>query len=479
MSWFNLNAGRKRTTKSKGVRAPRRLAFESLEGRELLSASPGPTAPSSLAATIQSASQVQLTWSASAHETGYIAYDSVNNSAWKEIGRPGANQTSLVASGLSPGAYRFIVVAYNNNASALSQTVSATLVAPPIAPTLATPHVASSSEIDLSWSGGSGASNYQIYCSAPGTSWSNTHVVSSSVHQYSITNLSPGFTYSFRVVATTSIAASPSSNSVLATTLPGSANLAGPAVKSSTEIDLSWSPATGAAGYQVMEQGPNGMWGYAGGQLTAGKTSLNVTSLTPGTSYSFIVRAVNSSGGFTSSQTVTATTDIRLTNVPFVYQGTGNYLCEFASAAMLASQQFGKTYTMTDAVKMANLATRSAGDAGPGWTVEDARTGVDAYLHTTATTAGTVPYSTVIQELKIGHAVSVGVWYGDLGSPFSSNYTAGHQIVVIGYSAANHTWTYLDPLDKSGQAHTVSDAVFERAADDLSGGQVVKALYFN
>jgi len=246
-----------------------------------------------------------LTWSASAHETGYIAYDSVNNSAWKEIGRPGANQTSLVASGLSPGAYRFIVVAYNNNASALSQTVSATLVAPPIAPTLATPHVASSSEIDLSWSGGSGASNYQIYCSAPGTSWSNTHVVSSSVHQYSITNLSPGFTYSFRVVATTSIAASPSSNSVLATTLPGSANLAGPAVKSSTEIDLSWSPATGAAGYQVMEQGPNGMWGYAGGQLTAGKTSLNVTSLTPGTSYSFIVRAVNSSGGFTSSQTVT------------------------------------------------------------------------------------------------------------------------------------------------------------------------------
>ncbi|WP_405805759.1 glycoside hydrolase family 18 protein [Streptomyces sp. NBC_00210] len=68
----------------------------------------------------------------------------------------------------------------------------------------------------------------------------------------------------------------------------------------STSIPLSWSPVSGAAGYNVYRAGTK--------VLSVTGTSATVTGLAPSTSYSFQVTATNSAGESPKSAAVTATT---------------------------------------------------------------------------------------------------------------------------------------------------------------------------
>ncbi|OPF70478.1 chitinase [Streptomyces antioxidans] len=68
----------------------------------------------------------------------------------------------------------------------------------------------------------------------------------------------------------------------------------------SSSIDLSWSPATGATGYEVYRDGSK--------VRSAGGTSATVTGLSPSTSYRFQVTATNAAGESPRSAAVTGTT---------------------------------------------------------------------------------------------------------------------------------------------------------------------------
>src|SRR5438445_139772 len=177
----------------------------------------------------------------------------------------------------------------------------------PSTPAGLTASAVSSSRINLSWLAATdnvGVIRYGVYRNGvqidivAGTSYANT-------------GLAAATTYSYTVLAyDTSWNASAQSSAVSATTkaladtqapsIP--TNLAATAV-SSSQIDLSWSPATdnvGVTGYRV----------YRNGTLVAspGGTSVSITGLSASTTYSFTVSAFDAAGNVSGQSTAASAT---------------------------------------------------------------------------------------------------------------------------------------------------------------------------
>src|SRR3989449_106838 len=192
----------------------------------------------------------------------------------------------------------------------------------PSTPAGLTASAVSSSRVNLSWLAATdnvGVIRYGVYRNGvqiavvAGTSYANT-------------GLAAATTYSYTVLAyDTSWNASAQSSAVSATTkaladsqAPSSpTNLAATAV-SSSQIDLSWSPATdnvGVTGYRV----------YRNGTLAASPTgtSVSIVGLSASTTYSFTVSAVDAAGNASAlSAPLSATTPGTGGTVPTPYTGT-------------------------------------------------------------------------------------------------------------------------------------------------------------
>src|SRR5205809_7237478 len=192
----------------------------------------------------------------------------------------------------------------------------------PSTPAGLTASAASAARINLSWLAATdnvGVIRYGVYRDGV-----QIAVVAGTT--YASRGLAAATTYSYTVVAyDTSWIASAQSSAVSATTkaladtqAPSSpTNLAATAV-SSSQIDLSWSPATdnvGVTGYRV----------YRDGTLAASPsgTSVSITGLSAGTTYSFTVAAVDAAGNASVlSAPLSATTPGTGGTVPTPYTGT-------------------------------------------------------------------------------------------------------------------------------------------------------------
>src|SRR5437773_447286 len=192
----------------------------------------------------------------------------------------------------------------------------------PSTPAGLTASAASSSRINLSWLAATdnvGVIRYGVYRDG-------VQIAIVAGRSYASTGLAAATTYSYTVLAyDTSWNASAQSSAVSATTkaladtqAPSSpTNLAATAV-SSSQIDLSWSPATdnvGVTGYRV----------YRDGTLVSSSTgtSVSITGLSAGTTYSFTVAAVDAAGNASVlSAPLSATTPGTGGTVPTPYTGT-------------------------------------------------------------------------------------------------------------------------------------------------------------
>jgi hypothetical protein len=187
----------------------------------------------------------------------------------------------------------------------LTVTVAPDLPTAPVNPS-ATPGTTTAT---VSWSapvdnGGAVITGYTV-TSEPGGQTCTT----SGATSCTVGGLTPATSYTFAVRATNSAGTGPAATTAPATTsapgLPG-APVNPSATTGDTTAIVSWSPPVddgGAAisGYTVTSE--------PGGQtcITSGATSCTVSGLTPGTSYTFAVRATNSVGTGPAASTAVAT----------------------------------------------------------------------------------------------------------------------------------------------------------------------------
>jgi fibronectin type 3 domain-containing protein len=260
---------------------------------------PPPPAPTGLAAT-PGDGQVALTWTASAGATSYrVKRSTVNGGPYTTVGSPTA--TSYTDPGLTNGTTYYYVVSAVNSAGESPNSAQATAmpkaaVTPPAAPTgvAATPGDA---QVALTWTASSGATSYNVKRSTvnggPYTTVGNP--TSTSFTDLGLTN---GTTYYYVVSALNSGGESANSAQVAAmpkaTVLPPAAptGLAGAA--GDGQVALTWNASSGATSYRVKRSTVNG-----GPYTTVGSptsTSYTDAGLTNGTTYYYVVSALNSGG---------------------------------------------------------------------------------------------------------------------------------------------------------------------------------------
>lgn len=179
----------------------------------------------------------------------------------------------------------------------------------PSAPTGLTATAASSSQINLSWTGSSGATSYTVKRST--TSGAEVTIATGvGSTSYSDTGLAAGTRYFYVVAAVNSSGTSANSSEASATTsAPGApaapTGLTASAV-SNSQISLTWTAVSGATSY-VVRRGAS-----SGSEVTiasaVGSTSYVDAGLAAGSQYFYVVAASNGSGTSANSAEVSATT---------------------------------------------------------------------------------------------------------------------------------------------------------------------------
>ncbi len=254
--------------------------------------------------------EATLSWSSVNNAASYNIYNStVSGGPYTLVGF--TTSTNDVITGLTDGTtYYFVVTSVNNSGE--SQYSNEMSVMPqmslPSAPTnlIATP---SSGQVTLTWSPVSGVTGYKVYKSTSSNISSFTLVNSTTITSYTVPGLTNGTTYYFVVTAVNSAGQSNASNEAYATP---AAPLTAPAPPTglvanagNTQVSLTWNASAGATSYEVYEATTNG-GPYSSVNVTS-NTNYTVTGLTNGTTYYFVVRAINSVGTSSNSTQANAT----------------------------------------------------------------------------------------------------------------------------------------------------------------------------
>ena len=271
-----------------------------------------PGAPTGLSATV-SDRRVDLMWTAPASDGGQpitdYEYEQGGSGAWISTG---STATSYTIRNLTNGQpYRFRVRAVNSvgagAASAASPNV--TPATEPDAPTGLSATV-SDQRVDLIWrapasNGGAPILRYEYELDFSDT-WTSTGGTASS---YTVTGLTNGQFYTFRVRAVNRVGAGLASSSQSATptstVVAPDAPFGLSATPGNRQVMLSWVQPSGGAAltHYEYELDLSDTWTSTGGTAS----SYTVTGLTNGQSYTFRVRAVNSAGQSAASGSRTAT----------------------------------------------------------------------------------------------------------------------------------------------------------------------------
>jgi fibronectin type 3 domain-containing protein len=288
-----------------------------------------PTGPTAMTAN----AQVNLTWNASSTATGYYVKRSTISGT--EVQIAAVSTTSYSDNNVTNGTkYYYVVSAYNSyGSSANSAEVNATPVAPP-PPSAPAGLVATAgnAQVMLTWTASTGATSYNVKRSTTNGSGYQT-VGSPTTTSFTNTGLTNGTTYYYVVTAVDSAGESGPSSQARATpaapTQPPSAPTGLTATAGNAQVNLTWNASTGAASYHVKRSTTNGS-GYAqvGAPTT---TSFADPGLTNGTTYYYVVSAVNTAGESGNSSQASATpvnavADVTITIDPTKTQPISPYI---------------------------------------------------------------------------------------------------------------------------------------------------------
>jgi hypothetical protein len=186
-------------------------------------------APTGLTAVPASATAVDLKWTdATTGETGFVVQRSTDNGVtWTQIGTAAADATTYrdaTAAASTAYAYRLAAVDLTRQSAFTDPANATTPAAPavPVAPTAPTGVVAralTSSSVRLTWADtSSNETNFRIYTSRDGKTWTVLGTVGANVTTVDNTGLRRNTTYYYKVRAFNAVGDSPDSNTTSART---------------------------------------------------------------------------------------------------------------------------------------------------------------------------------------------------------------------------------------------------------------------
>jgi fibronectin type 3 domain-containing protein len=268
-----------------------------------------PATPAGLSATPGDA-QVVLTWNASGGATSYyVKRGAASGGPYTQISTPSA--TSFTDTNLTNGTTYFYVVSAFNSAgqSANSAEASAKPVAPaqpPSAPT-GLQATAGNAQVALTWTASAGATSYHVKRSTTGGG-PYTQISAPTTTSFTDTGLTNGTTYFYVLSALNSSGESANSAQASATpaapTQPPAAPTGLQATAGNSQVTLTWTASVGATSYHLKRSTTNGGPYTQVSAPTA--TSFIDTGLTNGTTYFYVVSALNSFGESPNSAQVSA-----------------------------------------------------------------------------------------------------------------------------------------------------------------------------
>jgi hypothetical protein len=175
---------------------------------------------------------------------------------------------------------------------------------PPAAPTDLTA-TAGYGQVTLAWTASSGATNYNIKRSTTsGVPYTNNIIITTTTTGYTDTNVINGTTYYYVVSALNTGGEGVNSSEVSATPLSSPAPTLTVTATNYGLVSFTWSTSAGATSYNI-KRSPSSGGPYMTINVTS--TSYNDTSVINGTTYYYVVSAVNPGGEGPNSAEVSAT----------------------------------------------------------------------------------------------------------------------------------------------------------------------------
>jgi len=334
--------------------------------------------------------QVELGWNLLSGAISYNIYYGTSSGVTTATGTKVTGATSGGAiSGLANGTtYYFIVTAANSvGESAASSEVSATPLAPPSAPS-GVSALSGNSSVTINWTTVA-STTYNIYWSSTsGVTITNGTKVSGATPGQSISSLTNGTPYYFIVTAVVSGVESAASSEVSATPqvpLPGAPTGVG-AVAGNAQVSVSWTGIGGATSYNLYySTSSNVTTTTYTTKVTNATSGQAITSLTNGTTYYFIVTAVDVSGESPASSTASATP--RLPGPTGVaVAGVGNARVALSWTTVSGATSYNIYFGTSSGVTIAN-GTKDAGKTS-GDSVYGLTNGTTYYFIVTAVVSG-------------------------------------------------------------------------------------------
>jgi gliding motility-associated-like protein len=266
-----------------------------------------PAAPTAIAGSGATCSQITANWTSSANATSYELDVSTSNTfATYVTGYQDLNVGNVVTynvtglTGSTTYYYRVRAVNACGTSTSSSTITYATAPATPAAPTANAGTGATCSQITANWASSANATSYELDVSTSNTfatyvtGYQDLNVL--NVITYNVTGLTGGTTYYYRVRAVNACGTSSNSNVITYATTPGTPSQPGTITGTATQCPgltsqvYSISPVTGATTYTWTV--PTG-WSITGG---TGTTSITVTTGTAGQNGNISVTADNSCG---------------------------------------------------------------------------------------------------------------------------------------------------------------------------------------
>lgn len=295
----------------RAARAGTTPLIDALEQRTLFAVL---AAPTGLAGSTLSSTELDLTWNDSNGETGYKLERQLTTTptaTWGVVATIPADTTEYIVAGMTPGSTNvFRLKATNADGdSAASSTASVTVF--PDVPNV-TVSAASSTSMTVSWTAVAGVTGYEVDRSTDGATWTaNVATPSGSTLTFSDTGRAPNTVYYYRVRGTNAAGDGDSSSTVFGTTLLAAPTGVTATAISPSQIAITWPKIAGAFGYKLERQlttTPTVTWGAVGSTISASTNTSIITGLTANTAYNFRLKVTNAGGDSAVSATATTTT---------------------------------------------------------------------------------------------------------------------------------------------------------------------------